>query len=73
MGKVGGEGCHDLIHSLKDSLLLLCEIDLQGSRGRNGEAGQEVVAEIRVRLGQEPCPGEDRSGDGGKNDSRICW
>ena len=73
MGKVGGEEGHDLIHILKDSLLLLCEIDLQRSRGRNGEAGQEVVAVIRVRLGQEPYTRENRLDDQEKkNGSRIC-
>lgn len=73
MGKVGGEEGHDLIHILKDSLLLLCEIDLQRSRGRNGEAGQEFVAVIRVRLGQEPYTRENRLDDQEKkNGSRIC-
>lgn len=62
---------HDLTHILKDSLLLLCEIDFQGSRGRNTEASQEAVAEITGRLGQKQWTGENRSNDG-KNSNRIC-
>lgn len=66
MGKFGGEEWHNLTHILKDSLLLLCEIDPQGGRGRNVEAGLEVVAVIRVRWGQEPCTGENKSDNGEK-------
>lgn len=37
---------HDLTHILKDSLLLLCDKDSLGSRGRNTEASQEAVARV---------------------------
>lgn len=35
---------HDLTRILQDSLLLLCDKDSLGSRGRNTEASQEAVA-----------------------------